>query len=304
MKQFKKILFVNEQSNSSPAAAKRAVTLAKNNKAKLTLCDASKELSRTLPTLKTTLAKLHKEQVLAQFDSEELNAVDSSTKLLTGTPFIEIIREVHRGRHDLVIKLAEKSGSLFGGLFGETDLHLMRKCPTPVWIVKPTRQKTYNTIVAAVDPDPSIEAHAALNKEILELSIALAEQEKCELHIVHSWYLEGEQLLRGNRTAINPDEVDAMVDAAKRQHSDYMDELLANFDLDSIKVKVHLLKGLPGSQIPKIIKKLDADLVVMGTVARTGIEGLFIGNTAETILRNVDCSVLTVKPEGFKSPIG
>jgi nucleotide-binding universal stress UspA family protein len=41
----------------------------------------------------------------------------------------------------------------------------------------------------------------------------------------------------------------------------------------------------------------------MGTVCRTGIPGLIIGNTAERVLDVVDCSVLTVKPEGFVSPV-
>ena len=52
-----------------------------------------------------------------------------------------------------------------------------------------------------------------------------------------------------------------------------------------------------------MIKKLQADLVVMGTVARTGIAGLLIGNTAEAILEQVQCSVLAVKPPGFVSPV-
>ena len=41
----------------------------------------------------------------------------------------------------------------------------------------------------------------------------------------------------------------------------------------------------------------------MGTVGRTGIPGFFIGNTAEGILTQVNCSVLTVKPVGFESPV-
>ena len=41
----------------------------------------------------------------------------------------------------------------------------------------------------------------------------------------------------------------------------------------------------------------------MGTVVRTGIDGLFIGSTAAKVLRQVDCSVLTVKPDGFKTPV-
>ena len=61
-----------------------------------------------------------------------------------------------------------------------------------------------------------------------------------------------------------------------------------------------------GPVIPKIlqtIKEGDYDLVVMGTVCRTGLPGLLIGNTAETILSTVPCSVMTVKPSGFASPI-
>jgi len=50
-------------------------------------------------------------------------------------------------------------------------------------------------------------------------------------------------------------------------------------------------------------RQLDADLVVMGTVGRSGIAGLFIGNTAEMVLEQVQCSVLAIKPPGFVSPV-
>jgi nucleotide-binding universal stress UspA family protein len=41
----------------------------------------------------------------------------------------------------------------------------------------------------------------------------------------------------------------------------------------------------------------------MGTVVRTGIPGLLIGNTAETVFHHVRCSVLAVKPDSFVSPV-
>jgi nucleotide-binding universal stress UspA family protein len=47
----------------------------------------------------------------------------------------------------------------------------------------------------------------------------------------------------------------------------------------------------------------DIDLLVMGTVCRTGIAGFLIGNTAEEVLNQVDCSVLTRKPVGFVTPV-
>ncbi len=52
-----------------------------------------------------------------------------------------------------------------------------------------------------------------------------------------------------------------------------------------------------------IAKRIEADLIVMGTVARTGVPGLIMGNSAETILSQIDCSVLAIKPPGFVSPI-
>ena len=45
--------------------------------------------------------------------------------------FLEIIREVLRNGHDLVIKAAE-SGGLLDRVFGSNDMHLLRKCMCPV----------------------------------------------------------------------------------------------------------------------------------------------------------------------------
>ncbi|MCZ7543179.1 MAG: universal stress protein [Anaerolineae bacterium] len=55
--------------------------------------------------------------------------------------------------------------------------------------------------------------------------------------------------------------------------------------------------------IPKLAVRHKIDLIVMGTASRTGISGFLIGNTAENVLRQVNISVLAVKPEGFVSPV-
>jgi universal stress protein E len=63
-------------------------------------------------------------------------------------------------------------------------------------------------------------------------------------------------------------------------------------------------RGEPEAVIPQFVVDHGVDLIVMGTVARRGIPGLLIGNTAERILRKRPCSVLPVKPDGFISPVG
>ena len=67
--------------------------------------------------------------------------------------------------------------------------------------------------------------------------------------------------------------------------------------------KLELLRGDPTIVIPQRVKELNADLLSIGTVSRKGLSGWLIGNTAEAILSRLDCSVVTLKPEGFVSPV-
>ena len=65
----------------------------------------------------------------------------------------------------------------------------------------------------------------------------------------------------------------------------------------------HLIKGSARKVIPALVRSVKAELVVMGTVARTGIPGYFMGSTAELVLSQIDCAVLAVKPSGFVTPV-
>ena len=65
----------------------------------------------------------------------------------------------------------------------------------------------------------------------------------------------------------------------------------------------HFVNGVPREIIPQFANSNNTDLLVLGTVARTGIPGLFMGNTAENILNRLRCSVLAIKPPGFETPV-
>jgi len=70
-----------------------------------------------------------------------------------------------------------------------------------------------------------------------------------------------------------------------------------------VKPKTRLVKGRARRAIPQLAEELQVELIVMGTIRHAGIAGILIGNTAETILNRIDCSVLAIKPEGFVSPV-
>ena len=66
---------------------------------------------------------------------------------------------------------------------------------------------------------------------------------------------------------------------------------------------MYMLKGESRHCIPKLAAKMEVGVIVMGAVSRMGVAGLLIGDTAESILRQVDCSVVTVKPDEFITPV-
>ncbi len=322
MNRFNDILCVLEADDSGVAALQRAVTLAQSHQAALTVMGIAERIpqgihlsvgddvsSQLQQAVRTELSQVIEERV-----SAFRNDVKIQVKVELGTPFLQIIREVERNGHDLVIKAPERLDWL-DRLFGGDDMHLLRKCPCPVWMVKSSAPSQYRRILAAVDVDDLYSAHdhsthQALNRIIVQLASGVALAEAAELHIVHVWDAIGERLMSGGIMG-NPEiDVNAYVQQTRRHHDTLLRALLRELEegadkdsLDYIKPKTHLLKGKPAREIIRLATELEVDLLVLGTLGRTGIPGLIIGNTAETVLAQIDCSVLAIKPPGFRSPI-
>lgn len=227
--------------------------------------------------------------------------IEVQTRELTGIPFLEIIRAVIADGHDLVVKAAEPSTGLHGAFFGSTDRHLLRKCPCPVWLADPAGGASVSRILAAVDPSPRSATQRQLSREVLALARHLAQRFGAALDVVHAWQVLGDRIL-GDTGRKDPETVQLIGETLNR-HQRWLDELLREAGLDATQATPHLVRGYAGDVVPDIARTTRSDLVVMGTVGRVGIPGLLIGNTAERILGEVDCSVLAVKPEGFVSPV-
>ncbi|MEA3467266.1 MAG: universal stress protein, partial [Thermodesulfobacteriota bacterium] len=203
--------------------------------------------------------------------------------------------------HDLVIKTARGMSGRIGVLFGSTAMHLLRKCPCPVWLIKPGQGQYYDRIMAAVDMEPSISEDNNLNNKIMRLATSLAQTENSELHIVHVWKKPDISYLTDELNYLPPDNISKLYNEAKNMHIKWLNEFLEQFK--DKQYQGHLEEGTAGRVIPEFAEQHQVDLIVMGTICRTGIPGFFIGNTAEKILHRIDCSVLAVKPDGFISPI-
>jgi nucleotide-binding universal stress UspA family protein len=311
MKRFRDILLLADSKTEGERTLKRAVSLAKSNQARLTVVDVVKKMpgdmqrlfrSKHLADIQDLIIQDRLKQLKHLITPIKDEGVQVTAKVLQGRPVIEIVREVLRNKHDLVIIAAEGKKGLKGMLFGTITLRLMRKCPCPVWAIKHAKRKRFARILAAVDPGPSDDVRSALNAKIMELASSLARSEKSELHVIYIWTLYGESILR-NHVRLPHNEVNKMVHETKKMQKLWLGELLKKYAPGIPNKQVHLLKGEAGTLIPELAKKKRIELIVMGTVSQTGVTGLLIGDTTEKVLQQVNCSVLAVKPDGFISPV-
>ncbi len=309
MQRFKNILIIvsdDEHPENNPALA-RGVALAKKNNARLTLMDVISPPKETISEYKgiikpeelITMLVTQREEVLEKITEQLGNTIHVNVKVAIGRDFIEIVRQVILEKHDLLIKVANDHPDSFDS----SDFHLMRKCPQPVWLLRSKDQGHSQKILAAVDLGlDSYEEGKALNALIMDLATSLAKWENSELHVLSCWSLYSENAMRYSAfLKISENKLTTLLKEEEQANRTHLDELIACYE--GHKIHSHLIKGNPVDHIPIFVRKKTIDVVVMGTVARSGIPGLLIGNTAESILHLIDSSVITLKPSGFESPI-
>ncbi|MEM9558106.1 MAG: universal stress protein [Acidobacteriota bacterium] len=303
MDNFKSILLYEGGDAAPGPALDRGTSLAKANDARLTLVDVLPDSPWLLPSrsdLEGRLIDARRDDLEELAASAREHGIDVEVRVLTGRPFVELIREVHGRGHDLVMKTAQGSQDGREGLMGSTALHLFRKCPCPVWVVKPG-EPTAGRVVAAIDPDPDDPAGDVLSRTVLELALSLARSRDSELEIIHAWRLVSESMLRSPRLNVPSEQIDALLDETRERAEAVVRGLVETVDLSTVRHRVTIAEGLPAGVISRATEA--ADIAVLGTLSRAGLAGVLIGNTAEQVLRRVDCSVLAVKPPGFKSPV-
>lgn len=304
MDRFQRLLVYLPSDQPVHVVARTADELARQNDATVTLVDVidvaqgvrawgSQGLAPEMEDALNSAAAERLRQVAKLFDH-----VDPEIRIRSGVGFVEVINQVYEGSHDMVL-VGSHPRSTASARLDPTLAHLLRKCPSPVWVVDESHRK--GDVMVAVGPEYDDEARA-LNRTLLEMGSSLAKRLGAGLHVVHAWKVAGESLLFGSRVSITREQVDELILEAESMASDLIDLAIADVPL-ARGAEIHLLHGSPEQQLVDIVEKLEPGVVVMGTVARKGIAGLIVGNTAEKVLSIIDASLLAVKPPWFVSPV-
>jgi nucleotide-binding universal stress UspA family protein len=306
MQRFHNILVVVDDITTSQGAVDAAASLAARNNTRLTivgLVDAGGGFRRFAGSdgSQIDIASLLTEERDGELRelAAGLDLPDVRTDVVPGVGFVEIVKRIQRERHDIVFCSPKDSeGRTLAG--ASLAMHLLRKSPVPVWVETPRGDPSPDVAVAVGPFDSQVER---LNERLIQLAGSLTAIRGGILHIIHAWRFEGESLLRRGRAQQPAVYVDELVEAEYLQASTGLKDLSERAEAYGVPYELHLQKGHPGEVIPETIAHVRPGVVVLGTLARTGLQGMFIGNTAEQILGVVEASVLAAKPDNFISPI-
>lgn len=298
MGQYQRLLLIADQTLQQSPALLRAVALAKVSGAVLDI----RAFVEPVPVVhlweeKTDDAgyqrymRRYRRWVADEVEQLGGQGLDVSVEVVFTThPLLDILKTVEELKPDLLIKDVTLEPVLKRVFITPLDCHLLRECPVPVHLVNQARYSLPHRVVAAVDPfDPSTQING-LNDTIIQTANALALQCDAPLHLLYAYDLS---------PAFNADSplvgggwgVDFIEELRQSLHQAFV-ALADRYGVPP--ERRHFVMGLPVPVISEFVEQYLADVVVMGTVHRVGIDRL-IGSNTERALYSVPGSILAVR---------
>jgi len=307
MPNFKNILYAMNMSDEETEGLKQALSLARNNGAALKVLSLYPALPTKLKAQQQTYEAFlsqRTEDALARARQIVPTEVPDLTKEVMESELplaVGLSRYVIRHQHDMLIKEAEPTTSEG---FKALDMTLLRKCPSAIWLARPIAHPREKIRVAvAIDPLSQGENARDLSLRLLQTARAIADSCSGTLDIVSYWEYAYENYLRHSPwVKISAEDVTDTVQSAQADHYQELNKLIKASGIQG-EQRIHHIRGEAAELLALFAKEKGVDIMVMGTIARTGITGFLIGNTAENVFEKLNCSLLALKPYGYISPI-
>jgi universal stress protein E len=199
-----------------------------------------------------------------------------------------IIRAALREKADLVVAGRHARRADGPQPLRLTDWDLMRLCPRPLLLVR-SRAAGSGVVLAALDPTHANDKPANLDLSIAAHADALAQALQVECHAVHC--VPRGAYLMDQATPAQRKRVHARIQRLiKSAHAEMK--------------RVHVVEGDVSTAVPALARKLDAQILAMGIVSRRWLKRFVIGDTAESLIRDVPCDLLLIKPDSFRLRLG
>jgi universal stress protein E len=230
------------------------------------------------------------EQLVAPIHAEGLTA---TTEVRSFKRLYEAIIQVALEEDvDMVYKPTRQHTLLQRAIFNSTDWNLIRLCPLPLLLVSDSQPVKGRDVIAAVDLSSEDDEHAELNRLLLSQAVMVSRLIQSQVKVVNA-------SPGGSGVKTMPGSTDQ-----QSINNGYRSKALEFTEKFSIPVEqVIIREGTAEEVVNEQAASSNAAVIILGTVARSGLAGLFIGNTAERVLEGSNTDVMVVKQADFKSPI-
>jgi universal stress protein E len=178
----------------------------------------------------------------------------------------EMTRAIRASDADLVIKASNSRTALQRRLMKTSDWLVLREAPCPVLFVKRDDPAEIQRVLAAVNMRDKDPVHVALTDRVIAEAREITEQLGAELHAVSAY--------RESVNFVHPP------DLARRVGIERARAHVGDDDAEQL--------------ITDVAARLDASLVIIGSVGRKGMAAAVVGNTAERILDTVQADILSI----------
>lgn len=208
-----------------------------------------------------------------------------------------ILRQAALVGADLIVTDCHGGSHLAPSLLHLTDWELARLSPVPVLIVRKRRLYHRPVVLCAVDPAHAYAKPAGLEMRILTQGNEIARALHGVVHAVHAFSSIAPGTEVSNSSSGTAAKMDAVA-AADAETS--FNKLLRPMAADFPQERRHLVGGSPAEAIEQTVARIGAGVLVIGSISRSGLKRLLVGNTAERLLYRLPCDMLVVKPEDFQ----
>ncbi len=209
----------------------------------------------------------------------------------------DIIKSAREFNADFVFKPLRQHGVLKRAFYTPTDWNLIRLCPTPLLLVSDQTNVRGRPIVAAVDLSDKDREHQELNTVVVEQAKVLARILDSDVHLVYAFV----PAVVGSPAAVRDPMSYQVIRGKYDEEREAAIALGKKFGISE--EHVHLRQGPTEYVLRAVVGDVNACVTVIGTVARSGASGLFIGNTAESVLERSETDVFVLKGSSFEAQV-
>jgi nucleotide-binding universal stress UspA family protein len=299
MSQLKRIIVGHDLRTGGDTALRSAAVLANRCGAALRLVHVVEPLHSyqrithplTSPYTVEEISQKAGAKLQAMAASPDLAQLQVEYEVRKGKPFVELIIARRAWQADLLVVGGAHEGEAH--LLGSTSERVVRKAMVPVMVAKKVLSAGAKTFLVPTD-------FSDCAKKAAGEALMLAENFSGRVIFVHVVDLYP---LYANAYADDMEVLAALPPPSPAELESEWQAFLSGLPLKKVDWEKHTEEGQAAIAIVRQADQRQADMIVMGTHGRTGLEYMLMGSVAEKVVRTATCPVLTIRPEAFQFEI-